>query len=336
MNYIGIDVSADDFAASVFSAIDTPIQSEEGFENNPSGFDAFSSWLKSQGVSNENSIICMEATGVYGETLSYWLASQGFKTVVEHPQKVKRAFLSKGHKTDKIDSKKIAEYAYRHVDKLTFWTPPEKIIEQMKALLTTREQFVKQRTANTNALKALKRKEIQTPLANKLYQDAIDLLDKQIERIEKELRKLIDKDSFFRETVKNLEAIPGVALLLAANFLVSTNGFTTEMAINPKKAAAFLGICPYQYQSGSSIYRKPRSAKYGPVRMRKLLHLASRSVITHNAAFNLYASIKTAQGKSKKIILNNIGNKLIKIMCAVIRTGQPYVDNYVSKHPKFA
>ncbi len=70
--------------------------------------------------------------------------------------------------------------------------------------------------------------------------------------------------------------------------------------------------------------------------MRKLLHLASRSVIAHNSSFMIYAFLKTAQGKSKRIIINNTCNKLLKIMCAVIRTGQPYVDNYVSKHPKFA
>jgi len=150
------------------------------------------------------------------------------------------------------------------VDKLKFWTPPEKVIEHIKALLSTREQFVKQRTANNNAFKALKRKEVQTPLANRLIQETINRLDKQIERIEKELRKLIDKNPFFKENVKNLEAIPGVALLLSANFLVATNGFTTEMATNPKKAAAFLGICPYQFQSGSPVFATPFQKAHKP------------------------------------------------------------------------
>lgn len=336
MNFIGIDISADDFAASIFSSVNNPLLSKEGFENKPCGFEAFISWLHSHGISSEESIICMEATGVYGEGLSYWLVSRGFKTVLEHPLKVKRAFLSKGHKTDIIDSKKIAEYAYRHVDKLKFWTPPERIIEQIKALLSTREQFVKQKTANTNALKALQRKAIQTPLANRLYQDTINRLHKQIIQIEKEIRKLIDKDPYFKNTINKLEAIPGVGLLLTTNFMTITNGFTTEMATNYKKASAFLGICPYQHVSGSSIYRKPTSVKYGPSRMRKLLHLAARSNMVHNSAFNLYVSIKLSQGKNKKIILNNMSNKLLRIMCAIVRTGQPYVDNYVSKHPKFA
>jgi len=46
MNYIGIDVSADNFAASVFTSVNKPVKSEEGFDNNPSGFDVFLSWLK--------------------------------------------------------------------------------------------------------------------------------------------------------------------------------------------------------------------------------------------------------------------------------------------------
>ena len=336
MHFIGIDISADNFAASIFSSVNKPIISEEGFDNNPSGFETFLSWLDKHGILPEYSVICMEATGVYGENLSYWLVARGFKTVIEHPLKVKRAFLTKGHKTDKIDSKKIAEYAYRHVDKLKFWTPPAKIIEQIKVLLSTREQFVKQRTANNNALKALKRKKIQTPLANRLYQQTISRLDKQIQQIEKEIRNLIDKDSFFKNTLNNLEAIPGVGLLLTANFLVTTNGFSTEMATNYKKAAAFLGVCPYQYESGTSKYRNPTSVKYGPKRMRKLLHLASRSNMAHNSSFCLYASIKSSQGKNNRIILNNMCNKLLKIMCAIIRTGKPYVYNHVSKHPKFA
>jgi transposase len=306
MNYIGIDIAAENFAASIFTSVNKPIISETNFANNPLGFEVFISWLQSHNIHALNSILCMEATGVYGEVLCYWLVARDFKVVVEHPMKVKRAFLSKGHKSDKIDSQKISEYAYRHVDKLKYWSPPGNIIEQIKVLLTTREQFVKQKTATINALKALKRKEIQNPLANRLHQDNIDRLTKQITRIAKEIQKLIDKDPFFKQTVKNLSFIPGVALLLCANFLVVTNGFTSEMATNYKKAAAFLGVCPYKHESGSSIYRRPTSAKYGPQRMRKLLHLAARSNMIHNSKFCLYASLKASQGKSNKIILNNM------------------------------
>ena len=209
MNYIGIDIAAESFAASIFTSVIKPIISKPDFVNNPDGFESFVSWMNSYGVDVSNSILCMEATGVYGESLCYWLAAKDYRIVVEHPMKVKKAFLTKGHKTDEVDSKKIAEYAYRHVDKLKLWSPPGKIVEQIKVLLTSRVQFVKQKTANKNALKALKRKEIQTPLANKMHKENIDRLKKQIDRIEKEIqkinKKIEDKEKIANNISKKLE-----------------------------------------------------------------------------------------------------------------------------------
>lgn len=336
MNYVGLDISADDFAASIFMSVNHPFISKESMPNNSSGFDKLGSWLSSNGAVPENSIVCMEATGVYGEALCYWLVAHNYKLVVEHPLKVKKASTSKSHKTDKIDSQKIAEYAYRHVDKLKFWHPPLDIVEKIKVLLTTREQFVKQKTADTNALKALKRKKVQTPLANKLYAKTIDHLSKNIDRIEKEVQKLIDSNDYFKKTIKDLVSVKSVALLLAANFLVATDGFTNEMATNAKKASSNFGICPFKHQSGTSVFRRPRSKKDGSKRMRKLLYLAAISGKQYNSTLALYAALKKAQGKPGKVILNNIGNKLIRIMCAIVRDGKPYVDNHVSVHPKFA
>lgn len=112
-----------------------------------------------------------------------------------------------------------------------------------------------------------------------------------------------------------------------------TNGFDNTLAINYKKTASFIGICPFEFTSGSSVYKRPRAMKYGPSRLRKLLDLAARSVIYHNQNFNRYYFEKLAQGKAKKLILNNVANKLLKIICAIIKSRRVYVDNYVSINP---
>jgi len=69
--------------------------------------------------------------------------------------------------------------------------------------------------------------------------------------------------------------------------------------------------------------------------MRRLLYLASMSVRTHHPDFNHYFLRKAAQGKPKKVILNNIANKLLKIMFAVIRSQTPYIPGYRSVNPIF-
>lgn len=332
--YVGIDISNNDFAASIFTAPSHPIKTMAEIANDFSGFERFESWLISNQVLTNNSVICLEATGVYGEAFSYYFTAKGYKVAVEPPLKVKRAFSDKGHKNDITDSKKISEYAYRYFDELKFWRPKANIIEQISVLLMTREQLVGQKTASSNTLTALRKKVIQTPLANSIYQKNIERLGAQIKKIEKELRKLINKHPDFKIIVEALDTVPGVAMLLAANFLVITNGFENELAFQYRKASAYIGICPYQHTSGTSVYKKPRIPKYGPARLRKLLHLAARSVVTHNSNFSAYYKQKIAQGKERKLILNNVSNKLLKIMCAIARTHKPYVDNCVSIHPK--
>jgi transposase len=334
--YIGIDIANNDFAASIFKSPDAAIQTLTEIPNNFSGFEKFESWLINNQVQASNCVVCLEATGVYGEALSYYLAAKSYQLTVEHPLKVKRAFPAKGHKNDKIDSKKISEYTFRYFDELKFWCPKAEIIEQIKVLLMTREQLVGQKTALSNTLKALQKKVVQIPLANQIYKKNIERFSIQIKKIEKELEKLIGKHPDFKNTVKALSSIPGVSLLLSANFLVATDGFKNNLAFQYRKASAYVGICPYEHTSGTSIYKKPRIPKYGPSRLRKLLHLAARSVVTHNEQFAFYYFQKIEQGKEKKLVLNNVSNKLLKIMCAVTRTQKPFVDNYVSIHPQFS
>lgn len=329
--FIGIDVASQNFAASILVNTDESSKSTASFRNSPHGFGEFQQWLIRQRIKPSNSIICMEATGVYGEQLCYWLTANNYHIAVEPPLKVKRAFSTSAHKNDQIDSQKIAEYAFRFQDELHFWQPKGDILEQIRVLLATREQFVQQKTANINSLNTLKRKVVQTPLANEYYESNIERLSKQIKNIEKEIQRLIDKDQHFKKTISLLKSIPGVSVLLATNLLVVTDGFSNYL--NYKQLAAYIGICPYEHRSGSSVYRKPRSARYGPARLRKLLCLAARSVKTHKKPFQLYFLQKSAQGKNASLIINNISNKLLKIICAVIRNQIPYHENYQSLNP---
>ena len=66
----------------------------------------------------------------------------------------------------------------------------------------------------------------------------------------------------------------------------------------------------------------------GPAKLRKLLYLAALSVRTHNQNFKKYFLRKVAEGKNKRLILNNIENKLLKITCAVINSGIAYTENF--------
>lgn len=329
---LGIDMSADTFTVCVSMKPGEALHGPELFDNTPDGFKTLHEWMNVCELSTSSLVICLESTGVYGEALCYYLVDKGYQVSVEHPLKVKRAFDVDGHKTDAVDSIQIAEYALRFQDELELWQPKEKIVEQIHVLLSTREQLVGQRTRCKNSLHALSRKVIKSKVAVKVLEKNIKSLSKDILAMDREIDRLIDQDPPTRQLTDDLKKAPGVGMLLTANLMVFSNGFQRDM--NPRQLASYLKICPFKHESGTSVYRNPRAKKYGPARMRKLLHLAARSVVTHQPEFREYYLRKLAEGKPKKLVLNNVANKLVKILCAMIRDRKPYIKGHQSINPR--
>lgn len=329
--FIGLDMAGADFVASIYECPGKEVITKEAMENNSDGFSVLVNWLKERNIYTSNSIICLEATGVYSEACAHYLVANGFRVSVEPPLKVKRAFDPIGHKTDPVDSRQIAEYAYRYADELKFWHPREEIVEKIRQLLTARERFTKQSVIIQNAMKAYERHVIKVSLIEKANQQTLKEIKRYIAEIDKELDRLIRQNPTISQMSNQLKSIPGVGLLLASSLIVMTDSFNSIS--DYRTLAAFIGICPYQYKSGTSVYRHPRIRKFGPSYARKLLTLAARSVATHDASLRKYYLRKQAEGKAKQLVLNNIANKILKIACALIKNNKSYIQDYRSINP---
>jgi transposase len=328
---VGVDVGDESLSVAATKGADGSGLLERSVRNELEGFEELREWLSEHKVTADNAVFCLEATGVYGEALCYYLSSRGFRVAVEPPVKVKRAFAQSAHKNDTVDARQIAEYGHRFYDELSWWTPPAAVLEQVRVLLSAREQFTGQKIANVNALKALQRKTITTRIAIQAYEQTIARLTENIKDIDQEIKRLVKKDDSFNRLITTLTSTPGIGMLLAANLVVMTNGFTRTA--NHKQLASYTGISPIEHTSGSSVYRKPRSRRFGPSRMRKLLYLAAMSVATHNPELRRYYLRKVAEGKPKRLVLNNVANKLLKVVCALVRSESAYIPNYRSVQP---
>jgi len=329
--FIGLDIACDDFVASIYQRPEEKIITKESIENNPDGFSVLINWLKQQGIDNSNSVICMESTGVYSEACAHYLAACGFRVSVEPPLKVKRAFDPVGHKTDAVDSRQIAEYAFRYRDELKFWQPKEEVVEKIRQLLAARERFTKQSVITQNAMKAYERHVVKVSLIQKADQRTLKELKRHIVDIDKELDKLMRQNPMISQMSNQLKSIPGVGTLLASSLIAITGSFASISDYKP--LAAFIGICPYQRRSGKSVYGRPHARNFGPSYVRKLLMLAALSVATHNNSFRSYYLRKLAEGKARQLVLNNISNKIVKLACAMIKNNTQYIQNYRSVNP---
>lgn len=328
MTVYGIDPAADTFVAVRYPRThDGPLPDPTTFDNTPEGIAAFRAAIA---TGDPDALVAVENTGVYSELLCYELHAHAVALVLLDPGAVHRAF-PPGPKTDPIDAGRVAEYAHRYADRLAPWAPHAAVVEQVRVLLSTREQLVRQRTATVNTRQSLARKVVQTPGANAALDAVADHLRVQVQVIEDELRRLVGGHPTLAAGVALLVGVPGVGLLLAGHMLVLTAGFTSVPVY--RRLAQRLGVAPNAHQSGSSVRGRSRSRGYGSPVVRKLLHLAARSVTTHEAGAKAYYASKVGSGKAKRLVLNNVANRLLRVMCGVLREGVPYRSGHVSVSP---
>lgn len=326
----GIDIAADTFTACAFFPEERRATPVETFPNNPKGFRKFLTFV-TRHARNIPRSFCMENTGVYGLALALFLNKESEAVFVEPAQHVRKAQKEGQGKSDALDSRMIAEYAFRYEDRLTPFVPPPESVLRVKSLLRARENCVKERTAAKNALAALKRHPVKMPFLDALHRERVQQANKQVAAVEKEIRRLLNEDKGIREKVRLVKTVPGVGPLLAAHAFVLSRGF--QVVLPYRTLLSYLGMCPLEHQSGTSIRKRSKGRGYGPRAVRKLIGLAAMRLCATDPRHKAYWELKKRCGKSGRVILNNIGAKMLKIMLAVLQSGKVYDPGHVSRHP---
>ena len=317
MTYIGIDVSKDSFVAAY------PKKSgytTKTFLNTTSGVRQFISSLP------EDCHCVMEATGNYSMLLLYLLQQANIIVSMENPQKIKhfaRAMLSTT-KTDEIDAKLIALYGEK-MEPAPYKIPSESII-LLKQKRTVLRQLKKQLIAMTNMQHAMSVLPKQDPTAKVAIEQTIKFLRKQISKLEDEITHLSNKE--FKRQMELLTSIKGIGENIASALILATGGFTYFSSA--KQISRFLGLCPTYQQSGTSVNVKGHINRNGDTHLRSLMYVVAFSSIRSNTACKETYERLRSRGKSGRVAIIAIANKLIRQAFAVVTNNRPYIDGYVS------
>ena len=317
MTYIGIDVSKDSFIAAY------PTKSgytTKTFLNTTSGVRQFISSLP------EDCHCVMEATGNYSMLLLYLLQQANIIVSMENPQKIKhfaRAMLSTT-KTDEIDAKLIALYGEK-MEPAPYKIPSESII-LLKQKRTVLRQLKKQLIAMTNMQHAMSVLPKQDPTAKVAIEQTIKFLRKQISKLEDEITHLSNKE--FKRQMELLTSIKGIGENIASALILATGGFTYFSSA--KQISRFLGLCPTYQQSGTSVNVKGHINRNGDTHLRSLMYVVAFSSIRSNTACKETYERLRSRGKSGRVAIIAIANKLIRQAFAVVTNNRPYIDGYVS------
>ena len=190
-----------------------------------------------------------------------------------------------------------------------------------------------QKNANETYLKELKDindKSTQKAL-EQVYKTAIDGLKKSINAIENLMKELFKSDDCLQKSYDLLVSIPGIGHITAVYLIVCTNNFAGNISGKQPLGgpmASYAGVAPFQNSSGTSIKKREKVHKMANKELKKILHMGAMSVIHCNLEMKQYYERKTAEGKHALCVINAIKNKLVLRAVAVIKSQNPFVDNF--------
>lgn len=327
---VGIDIGKDNFYACykvLFVDNKISIKGTKCFNNTPSGMKAFFDWCQKRNITPElTPLFVMEATGVYYEELAYYLHNKDQKVSVQLAQKVK--YFAKScnlkTKTDKVDSKMIAEFGIEKTI-TDLWAPPSKDFKMIRDL-TREHTSLKQAQSSAKAqLHALN-------YAHGIYKDVLRLkkqqisfYDQQLNAIEKAMHKLVESDPKLATKLENIMTVKGLGFVTVIKILAETNGLL--LFKNIRQLVSYAGLDVIENESGN--YKgKTRISKKGNARIRSALYMAAMTASQHNKNLkNFYERIN--EGRTiKRQGLVAVMRKLLILIYTLWRKEEAYIDNY--------
>jgi transposase len=296
--FIGIDVSKDTLDVAV-----RPTAEEMTFANTEDGVAVMTDFIQPFSAR----LIVLEATGGWEMTAASALAAKGLPVVIVNPRHVRDFAKSTGllAKTDKLDARIIARFAESVKPEVRPLKDEES--QRLEALLVRRRQLLQMLTAEKNRLS------LASHWTKKNIQAHIRWLDKELEKVNRELQNLIQKSPLWREKDEILQSVKGVGFTTSVTLLSDLPELGT---LNRKKIAALVGVAPLNRDSGK--YRGKR-AIWGGANVRTALYMAARIAIRFNPVIRVFAERLKKAGKPYKVVVTASMRKLLTILNTMVK-----------------
>jgi transposase len=297
--FIGVDVSKDTLDVAV-----RPTGEEMSFANTEDGIGVMRDFIQSFSPR----LIVLEATGGWEAVAVSALGAKGLPVVVVNPRHVRNFAKATGllAKTDKIDGRIIARFAEAVKPEVRPLKGEE--AQRLDAFLARRRQLLQMLTAEKNRLS------LAPQWTKKNIQAHIQWLEKELDKVNRELQKLIQKSPLWREKDEILQSVKGVGSTTSVTLL---SDLPELGALNRKKIAALVGVAPLNRDSGK--YRGKRAIWGGRSNVRTVLYMAARVAIRFNPVIRAFAERLKEAGKPYKVVVTACMRKLLTILNAMIK-----------------
>lgn len=331
--FIGIDFSKQKFDAAIFDSEKGLILDNKEFENIEAGYKLMLKWINQTAkLDVKECLFCGEHTGLYSLEFSKFTVKKKLDFWLESGYQIKHSLGLVRGKTDKTDAVLISKYAYRFQDKTVPFKGIDTTLEQMKDLYAFRKRLTNAKNSLEVASKELYRVKSNDDIVcyiNDNSSEIIKQIESQLKEIERKIKELIKSDNQIKENYKLLTSVKGIGLVNAVLVLITTGNFS--LFTNARKFGCYCGVVPFSHRSGTSIKGRDRVSHMANKELKTNLTLAARTAVMHDPKLREYYQRKISEGKEKSLVINNVRNKLIHTMFAVVKNRQSYDANF--QHP---
>lgn len=310
---LGIDISKATFDVALLNEGHRAKRAK--FENTLSGFEALSQWLKTQGVPSVHA--CLEATNIYGHALATYLYYQGHAVSIVNPARVKGYAQSQLSRTknDAADAGLNARFC-RDL-KPSLWHPAPAAVAKLQSMTRRLEALEQMMTQEKNRLDLCDDPDLRAEI-----EAHIKFIEEQAKTVKQRSQKHIQADESLAEDLQLLTSITGIGLHTAAIILGEIG--SVEVFGSARQLAAFAGLTPREFKSGTSINGKTRLCKIGSAHLRKALYFPALTLIRHCPEIQAFRRRLLDHGKPKMAVVGAVMHKLIRVVYAVLTSRQKF------------
>ena len=280
------------------------------FANDRGGFQALIDWI---GTPVE--CVAYEATGPYHRDFEEALSQATLPLARVNPWQARRFAEATGSraKTDTVDARMLARMAATLDLRRT--PAPSKTQRQLQELQTSRDSLMRQRTAALN-----RRAHLRNPLLKRQTQTQINLFERQVQAIDRNIQQLIQSDPERARKLEILTSIPGIAATTAAGLLAEMPELGT---LTGKAAASLAGLAAVPRESGT--WQGRAFIRGGRQRARRLLYMPAVSTLRWNRDLAAVYRRLTERGKPGKVALVAVMRKLIVLANTLVRQDRTWL-----------
>jgi len=299
--HVGIDVSK----ASLEVALGSDGDRLE-VSNDSAGFRSLIRRLQALGC--ELGRVVLEASGGYERGVQAALQAAGLAVCRVSPDRARAFARAVGLlvKTDAVDARMLAQFAVVLKSPAPQETPSTPVQRELQELVHRRQQLISHRDDERRRLQQATLTVVRRSITTQIRQiaRAIDTFDQRI-------RAAMQQTHPTNQAIAAVKGIGPVTVAVLAAFLPELG------RLNRKQIAALVGLAPFNSDSGQ--HAGPRRIRGGRAYVRRILYMATWSVIRSQQAYRAKYKQLRARGKPAKVALVACMRTLITALNAMTR-----------------